>query len=85
MWKKFKKYFIKKSLVLVRKSYVFYATLYQEVFVCNPGGGRGSLNHNKTPLLRVLNMVYSVKDQQNIRLDLEPYKFKVDAIIRAKT
>ena len=32
-----------KSLVLVRKGHAFYATLYQEVFFCNPGGG-GSLN-----------------------------------------
>ena len=31
-----------KSLVLVRKSRAFYATLYQEVFFGNPGGG-GSL------------------------------------------
>ena len=32
-----------KSLVLVRKGRAFYATLYQEVFFGNPGGG-GSLN-----------------------------------------
>ena len=31
-----------KSLVLVRKGRAFYATLYQEVFFANPGGG-GSL------------------------------------------
>ena len=31
-----------KSLVLVRKGRAFYATLYQEVFFGNPGGG-GSL------------------------------------------
>ena len=29
-----------KSLVLVRKGRAFYATLYQEVFFGNPGGGR---------------------------------------------
>ena len=32
-----------KSLVLVRKGRAFYATLYQEVFFGNPGGG-GSLS-----------------------------------------
>ena len=32
-----------KSLVLVRKRCAFYATLYQEVFFGNPGGG-GSLS-----------------------------------------
>ena len=32
-----------KSLVLVRKGRAFYATLYQEVFFANPGGG-GSLS-----------------------------------------
>ena len=29
-----------KSLVLGRKGRAFYATLYQEVFFGNPGGGR---------------------------------------------
>ena len=29
-----------KSLVLVRKGRAFYTTLYQEVFLGNPGGGR---------------------------------------------
>ena len=32
-----------KSLVMVRKGRAFYATLYQEVFFANPGGG-GSLS-----------------------------------------
>ena len=45
MWKKFEMYSIKK-IVLVRKGRAFYATLYQEVFFCNPGGG--SLRNLKT-------------------------------------
>ena len=39
MWKKFEINSIKK-IVLVRKGRRFYATLYQEVFFCNPGRGR---------------------------------------------
>ena len=35
-----------KSLVLVRKGRAFYATLYQEVFFWNPGGG-GSLTETR--------------------------------------
>ena len=37
--------FHSKTLVLVRKGRAFYATLYQEVFFGNPGGG-GSLIPN---------------------------------------
>ena len=36
MWKKFEIYSIKK--LLVRKGRAFYATLYQEMFFCNPAG-----------------------------------------------
>ena len=40
MWKKFELYLILK-IVLVRKGRTFYATLYQEVFFFNRGGGEG--------------------------------------------
>ena len=37
-----------KSLVLVRKGRAFYATLYQEVFFGNPGGGGSLTVYNAT-------------------------------------
>ena len=48
MWKKFEIYSIKK-IVLVRKGRTFYATLYQEVFFCNPVGGGSLKNQNVSP------------------------------------
>ena len=44
-----------KSLVLVRKGRAFYATLYQEVFLGNPGGGR--------VLKLAIYVLYSIKRQ----------------------
>ena len=43
-----------KSLVLVRKGRAFYATLYQEVFFGNPGGGGSLTDYQCTPSARTM-------------------------------
>ena len=64
------KYIQLKKIVLVRKGCAFYATLYQEVFFCNPGKGGSLIFFRPVKKVKYINNYKEVFDFIQMRLFL---------------